>query len=53
MARTKQTPRKLSGGMSSRKRASTKAGCREGDTWKVVKRRHRRPGSLALRDIRR
>ena len=32
---------KLSGGMSSRKRASTKAGCREGDTLKVVKRRHR------------
>jgi|JI8StandDraft_2_1071088.scaffolds.fasta_scaffold180280_1 hypothetical protein len=41
MAQTKQMPRKLSGGMSSRKRASTKEGRQERDTLKVVKRRCR------------
>jgi histone H3/H4 len=53
MAQTKQMPRKLSGGMSSWKHTSTKAGCREGDTWKVIKQRRQPPGSLALHDIRR
>jgi histone H3/H4 len=53
MAQTKQMARTLSGRMSSRKRTSTKAGCREGDTRKVIKQRRQRPGSLALRDIRR
>jgi histone H3 len=39
--------------MSSRKCASMKAGCRDGDTWKVIKQRHHPPGSLALHYIRR
>jgi len=53
MVRTKQTPRKLPCRMSSRKRASTKPGRREEDPREATKRRRRRPGSLALRDIRR
>jgi histone H3 len=37
--------------MSSQNCASTKAGCWEGDTQKVIKQRHHKPGSLALHDI--
>merc|ERR1711977_154785 len=53
MARTKQTPRKSTGGKARRKQLATKAGIKNrpctGGTWEP----HRyRPGTVALREIR-
>ena len=57
MARTKQTSRKSTGGKAPRKHLATKAGRREasGKTLKgKLKKPHRyRPGTVALREIRR
>lgn len=54
MARTKQTARKITGGMAPRKQLATKA-ARKSDpvTTGVKKRRRYRSGAVALREIRR
>ena len=55
MARTKQTARKSTGGKAPRKHLATKAGRREakGKDGKVKKPHRYRPGTVALREIRR
>ena len=53
MARTKQTARKSTGGKAPRKQLATKA-ARKSRGWGGVKKIHRyRPGTVALREIRR
>jgi histone H3 len=53
MARTKQTARKSSGGKAPRKQLSTKAALRAGVATSKIKKPHRyRPGTVALREIR-
>jgi histone H3 len=49
MARTKQTPRKYNGSKAPRKVHATKAG----NPRNAMERRRRRPGTVALREIRR
>src|SRR5437588_9955871 len=54
MARTKQTARKSTGGKAPRKQLATKAARKSAPTTGGVKKPHRyRPGTVALRDIRR
>lgn len=54
MARTKQTARRSSGGKAPRKQLSTKAARKNSPTSAGVKKNHRyRPGTVALREIRR
>jgi histone H3 len=54
MARTKQTARKSSGGKAPRKQLATKAARKSAPATGGVKKPHRyRPGTVALRDIRR
>jgi histone H3/H4 len=54
MARTKQTARKSTGRKVPRKQLATKAACKSGTAAGGVKKPHRyRPGTVALRDIRR
>ena len=54
MARTKQTARKSTGGSAPRKQLATKAGRQSGPATGGVKKPHRyRPGTIALREIRR
>eukprot|EP00984_Skeletonema_dohrnii_P034608 scaffold33607_cov84-Skeletonema_dohrnii-CCMP3373.AAC.2 len=54
MARTKQTARRSSGGKAPRKQLSTKAARKNSPTSAGVKKKHRyRPGTVALREIRR
>ena len=53
MARTKQTARKSTGGKAPRKQLATKAACKSRG-WGGIKKMHRyRPGTVALREIRR
>jgi len=52
MARTKQTARKSTGGKAPRKQLATKA-ARKGATGGVKKPHRYRPGTVALREIRR
>ena len=54
MARTKQTTRKSTGGKLPRKQLATKAARKSGPATGGVKKPHRyRPGTVALREIRR
>ena len=54
MARTKQTARKSTGGKAPRKQLATKAARKSAPATGGVKKPHRyRPGTLALREIRR
>ena len=54
MARTKQTARKSTGGKLPRKQLATKAARKSGPATGGVKKPHRyRPGTVALREIRR
>ena len=55
MARTKQTARKSTGGKAPRKQLATKAARKTAPnaTWGVKKPRRHRPGTVALREIRR
>ena len=54
MARTKQTARKSTGGKAPRKQLATKAARKSAPSTGGVKKPHRyRPGTVALRDIRR
>lgn len=54
MARTKQTARKSTGGKAPRKQLATKAARKSAPATGGVKKPHRyRPGTVALRDIRR
>merc|ERR1712088_623942 len=54
MARTKQTARKSTGGKAPRKRLATKAARKSAPSTGGVKKPHRyRPGTVALREIRR
>lgn len=54
MARTKQTPRKSSGGKAPRKQLATKAARKSAPAAGGVKKPPRyRPGTVALREIRR
>jgi histone H3 len=54
MARTKQTARKSTGGKAPRKKLATKAARDRAPTVGGVKKRYRyRPGTVALREIRR
>jgi len=54
MARTKQTARKSTGGKAPRKQLATKAARKTAPATGGVKKPHRfRPGTVALRDIRR
>jgi len=54
MARTKQTARKSTGGKAPRKQLATKSARKSGKSTVGVKKRHRwRPGTVALREIRR
>ena len=54
MARTKQTARKSTGGKAPRKQLATKAARKAAPMSGGVKKPHRyRPGTVALRDIRR
>jgi len=53
MARTKQTPRKSTGGKARRKQLATKAGIKNRPCTGGTKKPHRyRPGTVALREIR-
>jgi histone H3 len=53
MARTKQTARRSTGGKAPRKQLATKAARKVAPTAGGVKKRHRyRPGTVALREIR-
>lgn len=53
MARTKQTPRRSTGGKAPRKQLATKAARRSAPTAGGVKKPHRyRPGTICLREIR-
>ena len=52
MARTKQTARKSTGGKAPRKQLATKAARRSGVTGGVKKPHRFRPGTVALREIR-
>ena len=54
MARTKQTARKSTGGKAPRKQLATKAARKSAPATGGVKKAHRyRPGTVALREIRR
>uniref|UniRef100_A0A1A9VRG2 Histone H3 n=1 Tax=Glossina austeni TaxID=7395 RepID=A0A1A9VRG2_GLOAU len=54
MARTKQTARKSTGGKAPRKQLATKAARKSAPSTGGVKKPHRyRPGTIALREIRR
>jgi histone H3 len=54
MARTKQTARKSTGGKAPRKQLATKAARKQAPNTGGVKKPHRyRPGTVALREIRR
>ena len=54
MARTKQTARKLTSGKAPRKQLATKAARKSAPSTGGVKKPHRyRPGTVALREIRR
>ncbi|VDO51972.1 unnamed protein product [Schistosoma margrebowiei] len=54
MARTKQTSRKSTGGKALRKQLATKAARKSAPATYGVKKPHRyRPGTVALREIRR
>jgi len=54
MARTKQTARKSTGGKGPRMQPTTKPACKSGPATGGVKKSHRfRPGTIALREIRR
>jgi histone H3 len=54
MARTKQTARKSTGGKAPRKQLATKAAQKSGPTTGGLREKKRyRPGTVALRDIRR
>ena len=54
MARTKQTARKSTGGKAPRKQLATKAASKSAPATGGVQKRHRyRPGTAALREIRR
>ena len=54
MARTKQTARKSTGGKAPRKQLATKAARNSAPSAGGLKKAHRyRPGTVALRDIRR
>ena len=53
MARTKQTARKSTGGMAPRKALATKAARKSGIPLPLKKPRRYRPGTVALREIRR
>ena len=53
MARTKQTARKSTGGKAPRKQLATKAARKSGPTGGVKKPHRYRPGTVALREIRR
>ena len=53
MARTKQTARKSTGGKAPRKQLATKAAQKSGPTGGVKKPHRYRPGTVALREIRR
>ena len=54
LSRTKQTARKSTGGKAPRKKLATKAARKEAPTTGGVKKPHRyRPGTVALREIRR
>jgi histone H3 len=53
MARTKQTARKSTGGKAPRKQLATKAARKTGATGGVKKPHRYRPGTVALREIRR
>ena len=54
MARTKQTARKSTGGKAPRKQLATKAARKSAPSTGGVKKPHRyRPGTVALREIRR
>jgi len=54
MARTKQTARKSQGGKAPRKQLATKAARKSAASTGGLARRHRyRPGTVALREIRR
>jgi len=52
MARTKQTARKSSGGKAPRKQLATKVARKSSATGGVKKRHRYRPGTVALREIR-
>ncbi|XP_008063853.2 histone H3.3-like, partial [Carlito syrichta] len=54
MARTKRTARKWTGGKAPRKQQATKAACKSAPSTEGVKKPHHyRPGTVALREIRR
>uniref|UniRef100_A0A3B5L743 Histone H3 n=2 Tax=Cyprinodontoidei TaxID=8087 RepID=A0A3B5L743_9TELE len=53
MARTKQTARKSTGGKAPRKQLATKAARKSAPSTGGVKKPHRYPGTVALREIRR
>ena len=53
MARTKQTARKTTGGKAPRKQLATKAARKSRGVGGVKKTRRYRPGTIALREIRR
>lgn len=53
MARTKQTARKSTGGKAPRKRLATAAASRQDPSGRVKKPHRYRPGTVALREIRR
>ena len=53
MARTKQSARKSTGGKAPRKQLATKAARKSGTTGGVKKPHRYRPGTVALREIRR
>ncbi|KAF0987461.1 hypothetical protein HZS_3610 [Henneguya salminicola] len=54
MARTKQTARKQTGGKAPRKQLATKAAAKKTALTQSLKKTHRyRPGTVALREIRR
>ena len=53
MARTKQTARKSTGGKMPRKQLATKAARADGHAQEPHKRRRFRPGTVAMREIRR
>ena len=53
MARTKQTPRKTTGGKAPRRQLATKAVCKSRGRGGIKKTLRYRPGTVALREIRR
>nr|BAD90782.1 histone 3 [Conocephalum conicum] len=53
MARTKQTARKSTGGKAPRKQLASKAARKSAPSTGGVKKPHRYPGTVALREIRR